>query len=322
MRPASRTDTASRNLVICVLLAACSSGASHASADGNSDGTEGRPSSDAGAVGNPGGAGTTGAAGAMGGAGATTGTSGASGNGACNSLPNPAPFVFGVDVSTAPPAGKGGSPAPGIYYLTEWDWYTGPGGATTHLGVALGETVELTVAGNVVTLQIAQNDGPVTTNGHQTLVLTLSGTTTADLQMPCPPSTGHGPVPYTATATTFELVFGGQRYMYTKESGGPIDLVAACKKIQDEYAVSLRTAETCDPTASSQCQSTTFTLELGCELNCEIAVQDSSPVSATAERWATGGCDSLPGYTCSTVCPGPEGHCMAQVGGTGLCVTP
>jgi hypothetical protein len=230
-----------------------------------------------------------------------------------------------MDVPTAVPAGRGGAPVPGSYYLTEWDWYTGPGGDANRLSVALGETVEMSVAGNVVTLQIVQNDGPETANVHQTMVLTLSGTTAVAAYL-CPSSlangSANGPIAYAATATTFELLAGGRGYVYTKQADGPIDLVAACMTIQNDYAVALRAAQTCDPTGTSQCQSTAFTLQLGCQLGCQVAVQDDSTLSATAARWATAGCGSIPGATCVSGCRGPMGHCVAQDGGTGLCVPP
>jgi hypothetical protein len=115
---------------------------------------------------------------------------------------------------------QGGVPAPGTYYLTGWNRYTGPGGAAGRSSLAIGETVDLTVSGgNVVTMQIVVNDGPFTEDVHQTLQLTIAGTK-GQGSYTCP-FTGSGPFGITSDATSFHFLFvdpdGQEEHIFTKQ---------------------------------------------------------------------------------------------------------
>jgi hypothetical protein len=324
-------------LVAAVLLAACSKGAARAGSPpdgaagdggqeasaGNAAGSSGNGSADAGGSdgGSHAGGGSAGAAaaGGRGGAGGATAAAGAGGAGECNALANTAPYIQATALATDVPASQGGTPAPGTYYLTAWNWYSGVSGATADPHEELAETVWLTVAGNDVTIQLVENSGPVTVNTSQTMTLTLSGTTMATLQYSCPSPSAAAPVPYSANPTTFTLFALGRGYVYTKQSEGPIDLVSACKAMKDDFTVAFLAAQKCDPTAASQCQSAVDVPMLGCP-SCQVSVQDLNGLEAMTEHFGQAGCATLPGYTCATSCAGPVAQCMAQSAGGGVCV--
>ena len=308
-------------LVAGVLLAACSKGS--APAGSPADGAAGEGGQEVGAGNAAGADGSVGASvggsGGRGSAGGSAGGAAAVGAGECNALANTGPYVQATELATDMPASQGGTPDPGTYYLTAWNWYTGVSGTTADPHEELAETVWLTVAGNVATIQLVENGGPVTANTSQTMTLMLSGTTTGTLQYSCPSPSAAAPVPYSANAITFTLFALGRGYVYTKQSDGPIDLVAACKTMKDDFTVAFLAAQKCDPTAMSQCQSTVDVPMLGCP-SCQVSVQDLNGLEAMTEHFGQAGCATLPGYTCVTSCAGLVAQCMAQAGGGGVCV--
>jgi hypothetical protein len=140
--------------------------------------------------------------------------------GMCNAVVNTAPLTVLTSVASAPPTPTGGVPTPGRYHLTAWNLYTGPGGVSGRGSVDLQETLELTVAaGNVVTIQLVQNDGPVTAEVHQTIQIVATGPTCQSSNS-CP-FTGKGAVGLTATAGAFHLLSfppdGPEEYVFTKQ---------------------------------------------------------------------------------------------------------
>jgi hypothetical protein len=142
------------------------------------------------------------------------------GGGMCNAVVNTAPLTVLTSVASAAPTPTGGVPTPGRYHLTAWNLYTGPGGASGRGSVDLQETLELTVAaGNVVTIQLVQNDGPVTAEVHQTIQIVATGPACQSSNS-CP-FTGKGAVGLTATASAFHLLSfppdGPEEYVFTKQ---------------------------------------------------------------------------------------------------------
>ena len=140
--------------------------------------------------------------------------------GMCNAVVNTAPLTVLTSVASAPPTPAGGVPMPGRYHLTAWNLYTGPGGVSGRGSVDLQETLELTVAaGNVVTIQLVQNDGPVTAEVHQTIQIVATGPACQSSNS-CP-FTGKGAVGLTATAGAFHLLTfppdGPEEYVFTKQ---------------------------------------------------------------------------------------------------------
>jgi hypothetical protein len=112
--------------------------------------------------------------------------------------------------------------------------------------------------------------------------------------------------------------------VYTKQSDGPIDQIAACKAMKAEYDAAVLAARKCDPNASpsagSQCGSTAEQIELGCQNECQFGVQDSTGLGSMSEHFFQAGCSKVQGFGCTMTCPGPQGVCQAQPGGGGLCV--
>jgi hypothetical protein len=148
------------------------------------------------------------------------GASASDGGGMCNAVVNTAPLTVLTSVASAPPTPTGGVPTPGRYHLTAWTLYTGPGGASGRGSVDLQETLELTVAaGNVVTIQLVQNDGPVTAEVHQTIQIVATGPACQSSNS-CP-FTGKGSVGLTATAGAFHLLSfppdGPEEYVFTRQ---------------------------------------------------------------------------------------------------------
>jgi hypothetical protein len=234
-------------------------------------------------------------------------------------MANTAPYVRAKEIAAAPPTSAGGMPSPGWYYLTEWDWYTGPDGGVNDPNEDLAETLALSVAGNVVTLQQIQNSGPVTAEVSQTMTMTLNGTNKGTLQYSCPTPSQPAQLPYSASATTFTLYGLGRGYVYTKQSDGPIDLVAACKAMQAAFDAALLAARKCDPASTSACQSTASLVLIGCADDCQVAVNDPGVLEGMWEHFGQAGCMKLPGHSCPP-CAGPDGLCQAQAGGGGMCV--
>jgi hypothetical protein len=202
-------------------LATCS-GSGGLAPDGGRGGLDAAPSEAAG--GGQGGAGNEGGQAGMGpGDDAASGDTGGAANdggqtvdvgtsidgGSCNAVVNVAPVIYAFGLPTSePPCPQGGVPSPGMYYLNGWTRFAlgGPAGRSSSL--ALQETAEVTVSnGNVVTMQIVQNDGPGTADVHQTLQLTLTGST-GHASYTCPFS-GIEDVGITATDTVFKLYFVG-----------------------------------------------------------------------------------------------------------------
>jgi hypothetical protein len=195
--------------VVSILVVGCSSGAA------NDDGSR----SDA----------ISGAAGfeatAEGGAPSADGAAGigdwvASGAAACNTVINTAPLTNETNIAADPPAPRGGVPVPGTYFLTAWNHYTGPGGAAGKMTIVLQETLEVSVeATGVVTLQIAENDGPNTAPVFQTAELTIMGTMA--LQSFTCPFMGTGTAGITSSANSFSEVGGTpdgpEEWVFTKQ---------------------------------------------------------------------------------------------------------
>ncbi len=152
-----------------------------------------------------GGSGTTGAStGGSTGASSTGSSSGASSTGgsagsaplcdggaSCAALTlERSPIVTVTDTATDPPAGAGGTPAVGVYYLTAETIYTGLGGASGDAGLTDQQTLAFTgingASGTVQQAQVNAGDGGIASCFQSsTLTVTFSGTNVTITQS-CP----------------------------------------------------------------------------------------------------------------------------------------
>jgi hypothetical protein len=131
--------------------------------------------------------------------------------GMCNALVNAGPQVTLVNVPQDPPAGKGGTIALGLYYLTKWEAYTGQGGAsgaTTSIRktafVFSSSTQYLKVTRDVDLGQPDENDNRTYSTQDTTLNSVQSCPTVDNLSSD-----------YTATLTTLVLIGGNEVHTFT-----------------------------------------------------------------------------------------------------------
>lgn len=138
---------------------------------------------------------------------------------ACNVLALSGPEVPATRVAAVAPVPAGGAIADGVYVLTSWKEYTGPGGATgpTPAGDHAREVIKFEGSTTQANSNYSDGDGkdsPIS----ETYV--LSGTD-IEFTIHCGHTLGTEKFPYTSTGVIVQLLSvspeGASSYEYTKE---------------------------------------------------------------------------------------------------------
>lgn len=131
--------------------------------------------------------------------------------GTCNALVNGGQAITMVNVPQDMPSGQGGTIALGLYYLTKWESYTGPGGASGPT-----QNVRKTAflfQSSTQYLKVTADQGQADENDNRTY--TTSGATLNSVQS-CP-TVDTLSSDYTATPTMLILYAGGEGHFFTRQ---------------------------------------------------------------------------------------------------------